>query len=64
MVLYRYQADGAGVDFVLFGFRAHVASQLARLPLLHSNGYAAAGDHSTCFTTSILILEPFMKYAV
>ena len=63
MGLHQYQDGRGGVHFVLFGFRLHVASQLARSPLIHSDGYASAGDHSNCIATYTLIPEPFMKYA-
>jgi len=36
---------------VLFGFWNKLASHLGRSPLIHSYGYASAGDRPTCFAS-------------
>ena len=63
MGLHRYQKGRGAIHFVLFRFGLHLVSRLARSTWLHSDDYAAAGDHPICFASSTLIPEPFMKYA-
>ena len=49
--------------FVLFGFMNKLASHLERPPLIHSYGYASAGDRPTCFASLPIKSKSFMQYA-
>ena len=51
------------VQFVLFGFRAHLTLQLERSPLSHSPNYDSARDRPTCFASYSLNPESFVHYA-
>jgi len=42
--------------------RKNLAANLDRSPLIHSYGYASAGDRSTLFAIFSLSLVPFMQY--
>jgi len=44
-------------------FRKNLAANLDRSPLIHSYGYASAGDQSTLFARFSLSFVPFMQYA-
>jgi hypothetical protein len=44
-------------------FRKNLAANLDRSPLIHSYGYASAGDRSTLFAIFPLNFVPFMQYA-
>jgi hypothetical protein len=44
-------------------FRKNLAANLDRSSLIHSYGYASAGDRSTLFAIFPLNLVPFMQYA-
>jgi hypothetical protein len=44
-------------------FRKNLAANLDRSPLMHSYGYASAGDQSTLFAIFPLNFVPFMQYA-
>jgi len=44
-------------------FRKNLAANLDRSPLIHSYGYASAGDQSTLFAIFPLSFVPFMQYA-
>ena len=44
-------------------FRKNLAANPERSPLIHSYGYASAGDQSTLFAIFPLIFVPFMQYA-
>ena len=44
-------------------FRKNLAANLYRSPLIHSYGYASAGDRSTLFAIFPLSFVPFMQYA-
>ena len=48
----------SGNTLCLSGFRANLASHLARSPLNHSYGYSPAGDRTTCFATFTLKPDP------
>jgi len=43
--------------------RKNVAANLDRSPLIHSYGYASAGDRPTLFAIFPLSIVPFMQYA-
>jgi hypothetical protein len=43
--------------------RKNLAANLDRSPLIHSYGYASAGDRSTLFAIFSLSFVPFMQYA-
>jgi len=43
-------------------FRKNLAANLDRSPLIHSYGYAPAGDRSTLFAIFPLSFVPFMQY--
>jgi hypothetical protein len=43
--------------------RKNLAANLGRSPLIHSYGYASAGDRPTLFTKFSLSFVPFMQYA-
>jgi hypothetical protein len=43
--------------------RKNLAANLDRSPLIHSYGYASAGDRSTLFAIFLLNFVPFMQYA-
>ncbi len=43
--------------------RKNLTANLDRSPLIHSYGYASAGDRSTLFAKFSLIFVPFMQYA-
>jgi hypothetical protein len=43
--------------------RKNLAVNLDRSPLIHSYGYASAGDQSTLFAIFLLGFVPFMQYA-
>jgi hypothetical protein len=51
------------LQFVLFGFMNNLASQLGRSPLMHSYGYASAGDRPTCFASLPINPKSFIQYA-
>jgi len=42
--------------------RENLAANLDRSPLIHSYGYASAGDQSTLFAIFPLNFVPFMQY--
>lgn len=44
-------------------FKTNLAANLERSPLMHSYGYASAGDRPTLFARFALIFVPFIKYA-
>ncbi|GBF28712.1 hypothetical protein MnTg03_00272 [bacterium MnTg03] len=44
-------------------FRKNLAANLDRSPLIHSYGYASAGDRPTLFAIFPLSFVPFMQYA-
>jgi hypothetical protein len=44
-------------------FRKNLAANVDRSPLIHSYGYASAGDRSTLFAIFPLIFVPFMQHA-
>ena len=52
----------ASVRFVLFEFRKNRASYSARSFLIHSYGYASAGDSTDYLARFPLKSEPFMNY--
>ncbi len=52
----------APAPYVLFGFRTNRTSYSARSPLIHSYGYASAGDHTDYLARFSLKSEPFMNY--
>ena len=41
-------------------FRKNLTANLSQYPLIHSYGYASAGDRLTLFATFPLIFVPFM----
>ena len=43
--------------------RKNLAANLDRSSLIHSYGYASAGDRPTLFAIFSLIFVPFMQYA-
>ena len=43
--------------------RKNMAANLDRSPLIHSYGYASAGDRPTLFAKFSLSFVPFMQYA-
>jgi hypothetical protein len=43
-------------------FRRNLAANLARSPLIHSYGYASAGDRATLFAIFPLSFVPFTQY--
>jgi len=43
--------------------RKNLTANLDRSPLIHSYGYASAGDRPTLFAIFPLIFVPFMQYA-
>jgi hypothetical protein len=51
------------LQLALFGFMTNLASHLERSPLIHSYGYASAGDRSTCFASLTIKSKSFMHYA-
>ncbi len=51
------------VSLYLNEFRINLAANLDRSPLIHSYGYASAGDRSTLFAIFPLSFVPFMQYA-
>ncbi len=50
-------------SFYLNKVRKNLAANLDRSPLIHSYGYASAGDRSTLFAIFPLSFVPFMQYA-
>ena len=44
-------------------FRKNLAANLGRSPLIHSYGYASAGDQPTLFAIFSLNFVPFMQHA-
>jgi len=42
--------------------RKNLAANIDRSPLIHSYGYASAGDQSTLFAIFPLSFVPFMQY--
>ncbi len=50
------------VSLYLNEFRKNLAANLDRSPLIHSYGYASAGDRPTLFAIFPLIFVPFMQY--
>ncbi len=42
--------------------RINLTANLDRSPLIHSYGYASAGDQSTLFAIFLLIFVPFIQY--
>jgi hypothetical protein len=51
------------VSLYLNEFRINLAANLDRSPLIHSYGYASAGDRPTLFAKFPLSFVPFMLYA-
>ena len=51
------------VQFVLSGFRAHLALQLERSLLSHGQSYDSTRDRPTCFASYTLNPESFVQYA-
>ncbi len=55
--------------FIIFGIlclnevRKNLAANLERSPLMHSYGYAPAGDRPILFARFPLSFVPFMQYA-
>jgi hypothetical protein len=43
-------------------FRKNLASNIDRSPLIHSYGYASAGDQPILFARFPLIFVPFVQY--
>jgi len=43
--------------------RKNLTANLDRSPLIHSYGYASAGDQSILFAIFLLSFVPFMQYA-
>jgi len=43
--------------------RKNLAANLGRSPLIHSYGYASAGDRPTLFAIFLLSFVPFMQFA-
>ena len=43
-------------------FRKNLAANLDRSPLIHSYGYASAGDQPTLFAKFLLRFVPFMQH--
>jgi hypothetical protein len=43
--------------------RTNLAAKVDRSPLIHSYGYASAGDRPTLFAIFPLSFVPFMQYA-
>jgi hypothetical protein len=59
MILSNYakkEKDLSGYTLCLSGFRANLASHIARSSLNHSYGYASADDRTICF--AIFTLKP------
>jgi len=50
-------------SFYLNKVRKNMAANLDRSPLIHSYGYASAGDRSILFAIFPLSFVPFMQYA-
>jgi len=50
-------------NYYLNKFRKNLAANLDRSPLIHSCGYASAGDQSTLFAIFPLIFVPFVQHA-
>ena len=50
------------VSLYLNEFRKNLAANLDRSPLIHSYGYASAGDRPFLFAIFPLIFVPFMQY--
>ncbi len=51
------------MQFVLFGFRAHLTLHLERSLLSHSLSYDPARDRPSCFASYTLNPESFAQYA-
>ena len=56
------------MDYEIYGLylnevRKNLASNLGRSPLIHSYGYASAGDQSILFAMFPLSIVPFMQHA-
>jgi hypothetical protein len=56
----KYRASPEGVS--LIDETNNLASHLERSPLIHSYGYASAGDRPTCFASLSLKSKSFMQY--
>ena len=54
---------GPGVQSVLFEVRKNRPSYSSRSSLIHSYGYASAGDRTDYLARFPLNSEPFMQYA-
>jgi len=50
-------------NYYLNKVRKNLAANLDRSPLIHSYGYASAGDQSTLFAIFPLSFVPFMQHA-
>ena len=50
------------LQFVLFGFRSHLALHLVRSLLNHSADYASVSDRPTCFPSYTLKSESLTQY--
>jgi len=61
--LLRVLRPGSGVQFVLFEVRKNRPSYSLRSSLIHSYGYASAGDRTDYLARFPLNFEPFMQYA-
>jgi len=57
----KYRASPEGVS--LMDETNNLASHLERSPLIHSYGYASAGDRPSCFARLPLKSKSFMQYA-
>ena len=54
--------DSEKYSLYLNEVRKNLAANLDRSPLIHSYGYAPAGDRSTLFAIFPLSFVPFMQY--
>jgi hypothetical protein len=59
--------DSNFMNYEIYGlylneFRKNLAANLARSPLIHSYGYASAGDRPTLFAIFPLNFVPFMQH--
>jgi hypothetical protein len=57
----KYRASPKGVS--LMEETNNLASHLERPPLIHSYGYASAGDRPTCFAILPIKSKSFVQYA-
>ncbi len=56
------------MDYEIYGLylnevRKYLAAKIDRSPLIHSYGYASAGDQPILFARFSLIFVPFVQYA-